>query len=105
MTMQVANILLSLSERVFPRRATPLHFAIFATISLFAIRAEAEFKLKESDRFFFNEVKPLLISRCASCHGPDKAEGGLRLDSREAALKGGDSGPAVVPGKPISRCC
>ena len=51
-------------------------------------------------RFFIEEVKPLLNSRCASCHGPDKAEGGLRLDSREAALEGGDSGPALVPGKP-----
>src|SRR4029079_18223120 len=45
-------------------------------------------------------VKPLLNLRCLSCHGPDKAEGGLRLGTREAALKGGDSVPAVVPGKP-----
>ena len=54
----------------------------------------------DADRFFVTDVKPLLASRCVSCHGPDKAEGGLRLDSREATLKGGDSGPAVVPGKP-----
>ncbi len=51
------------------------------------------------DRHFADKVKPLLDSRCISCHGPDKVKGGLRMDSREALLKGGDSGPAVVPGK------
>src|SRR3954451_8966931 len=52
------------------------------------------------DRYFAEKVRPLLSSRCVSCHGPEKSEGGLRLDSRAAALKGGDSGPALVPGKP-----
>ena len=52
------------------------------------------------DRHFVERVKPLLESRCVSCHGPDKVKAGLRLDSREAALKGGENGPAVVPGKP-----
>jgi hypothetical protein len=41
-----------------------------------------------------------LASRCLACHGPDEQEGGLRLDSREAAIKGGKRGPAVVPAKP-----
>src|SRR5262245_53001864 len=54
----------------------------------------------DPDRFFHSDVKPLLNTRCISCHGPDKAEGGLRLDYRERVLKGGDSGPALVPGKP-----
>lgn len=53
-----------------------------------------------SDRHFHDKVKPLLDSRCISCHGPDKVKGALRLDSRAAALKGGDNGPAVIPGKP-----
>ena len=51
-------------------------------------------------RYFTEKVKPLLDSRCISCHGPDKVKGGLRLDSRAALLKGGDNGPALVPGKP-----
>ena len=51
-------------------------------------------------RHFHDKVKPLLSSRCISCHGPDKQKGSLRLDSRTAALKGGDNGPALVPGKP-----
>jgi hypothetical protein len=53
-----------------------------------------------STRHFPERVQPLLDSRCVSCHGPDKVKGALRLDSREAALKGGETGPAIVPGKP-----
>ena len=47
---------------------------------------------------FVQTIAPLLKAKCVSCHGPDKQEGGLRLDSLEAALQGGDSGPAIVPG-------
>jgi mono/diheme cytochrome c family protein len=47
---------------------------------------------------FLNDVQPLLIARCVSCHGPDKQEGNLRLDSSAAAKAGGDRGPAIVPG-------
>jgi hypothetical protein len=48
--------------------------------------------------FFEKSVRPLLASRCQGCHGSAKQKGGLRLDSRAAMLKGGSSGPAVVPG-------
>jgi len=50
--------------------------------------------------FFEAKVRPLLVNRCQSCHGGSKAKGGLRLDSRATALTGGDTGPAIVPGKP-----
>jgi cytochrome c553 len=60
----------------------------------------AEKKLSEADRVFIDDVRPLLATRCVACHGAEKAEGGLRLDSRTAALAGGDTGPALVPGKP-----
>ena len=56
---------------------------------------------REGTEFFEKEVRPLLAERCWSCHGDAKApKGGLRLTSREGVLKGGDSGPAVVAGKP-----
>ena len=42
----------------------------------------------------------ILATHCVSCHGPTKQKGGLRLDRRADALRGGDSGSAVVPGKP-----
>src|SRR5579885_3371663 len=50
--------------------------------------------------FFERRVRPVLAENCFSCHGPKKQMGGLRLDSRSAILKGGDSGPAVLPGDP-----
>ena len=43
-------------------------------------------------------VQRLIQSKCVSCHGAEKQEGGLRLDSLTAAKQGGESGPAVVPG-------
>jgi hypothetical protein len=52
------------------------------------------------ERFFEQKVRPLLAQKCFSCHGEKKQKAGLRLDSLEAILKGGESGPAVVPGKP-----
>ena len=49
---------------------------------------------------FEKTVRPLLIERCVSCHGPQKQKGGLRLDTAEGLVNGGDSGPVVVAGKP-----
>src|SRR5688572_7195414 len=49
---------------------------------------------------FMLEVKPILEATCVSCHGPEKPKGELRLDSRAGAIKGGDSGTALTPGKP-----
>jgi hypothetical protein len=54
----------------------------------------------EGVEFFEKEIRPLLVEKCHKCHGKDKVRGGLRLIGREQLLKGGDSGPAVVPGKP-----
>lgn len=56
----------------------------------------------EASEFFENRVRPLLVEHCHGCHSrtAKKVKGGLLLDSRDATLKGGDTGPAVVPGKP-----
>ena len=50
--------------------------------------------------FFEQRIRPVFHEHCGECHGAEKQEGGLRLDSRAAMLEGGDSGPAIVPGKP-----
>ena len=52
--------------------------------------------------FFEKQVRPILVSRCYECHSGKsvKLQGGLRLDSLAGAIKGGETGPAVVPGKP-----
>jgi hypothetical protein len=53
-----------------------------------------------SESFFELKVRPILAGTCVKCHGEKKASGGLRLDSRDAMIAGGDGGPAVVPGDP-----
>jgi hypothetical protein len=52
--------------------------------------------------FFEAKVRPLLIQRCYRCHSEQakKHKGNLRLDSRDSIVKGGDTGPALVPGRP-----
>ena len=55
---------------------------------------------RDAIAFFEKEVRPVLSSRCYDCHGPEKKKGGLRLDFPEAILTGGDTGTALVPGKP-----
>ena len=47
---------------------------------------------------FWQDVQPLLGAKCISCHGPEKQEGHLRLDSWAAAQAGGDRGAAIVSG-------
>ena len=49
---------------------------------------------------FAREVKPILESACLSCHGEEKPKGGLSIQTRAAAVHGGDSGTSLVPGKP-----
>ena len=53
-----------------------------------------------SIEFFEKQVRPLLVKQCISCHGPAQQFSSLRVDSREALLKGGNRGPAIVPGDP-----
>lgn len=48
---------------------------------------------------YLRDIRPVLHQRCVSCHGPIRQEAGLRLDTGDFARSGGDSGPAVVPGK------
>ncbi len=72
--------------------------AIAALLALTAtVRAEES---QASLDYFEREVRPILADTCLKCHGADKQESDLRLDSRAALLKGGVSGPAVVPGQP-----
>jgi len=54
----------------------------------------------EQGRFFETNIRPLLVDQCQKCHGPKKQQAGLRLDSRENILQGGESGAAAVPGQP-----
>lgn len=48
---------------------------------------------------FARVVHPILEDKCSACHGPEKAKGGLRVDSYESLMKGGEYGPAIRAGK------
>lgn len=52
----------------------------------------------EEDPVYLKTVRPLLDTQCVKCHGPEKQKANLRLDTLNAMMEGGDSGPAVVPG-------
>ena len=71
---------------------------LFATI-LFAAAAHAA-PTPEQAEFFEKSVRPVLVEHCFKCHGAEKQKGDLRMDSREALLKGTDTGPVVFPGDP-----
>ncbi|HEY4258585.1 MAG TPA: c-type cytochrome domain-containing protein, partial [Schlesneria sp.] len=49
---------------------------------------------------YTTQVKPLLAKHCLQCHGPEKQQSGLRIDSGRAIVDGGDSGPALVARDP-----
>ena len=55
---------------------------------------------ENTDAQFENQIRPVLVETCFRCHGDSKVSGMLRVDSREALMKGGESGAAIVPGKP-----
>lgn len=48
---------------------------------------------------YTRDIQPIFNARCVSCHGPEKQRSGLRMDSGEMVLQGGNSGPVVVKGK------
>jgi hypothetical protein len=50
---------------------------------------------------YLRDIKPLLAKHCYECHGATKQRSGLRLDTAAAILRGGDSGPGVIPGKSV----
>ncbi len=52
------------------------------------------------DQYFTQRIAPILERRCVHCHGDSTRKGNLSLATASGAFKGGDSGPAVVPGKP-----
>jgi mono/diheme cytochrome c family protein len=76
-------------------RAAPLALLFFG-LAAAAVGAISP----EEAEFFEKRIRPVLVEQCHSCHGPEKQKAELRLDSREALLKGSDLGPVVVAGKP-----
>ena len=81
------------------RSLTGLIILLFAAPS--AIAEERATPTKEQLDFFETKIRPVLVEHCYKCHAAEAKiiKGGLRLDSRDGLLKGGDTGPSVVPGQ------
>src|SRR3982750_2304320 len=79
--------------------AAPIFSSAF---SLLACGISSAAEPAESVEFFEKRIRPVLSEQCYKCHSStsEKLKGGLMLDSREALLKGGDTGPAITPGHP-----
>jgi len=69
-------------------------------LALLCIAAPVAARADEGNDFFEAKVRPVLVEHCLGCHGEKKQKGGLRLDTKAGWEKGGDTGPAIVPGKP-----
>ena len=88
-------------ERPFAKLA----LAVLA-LCIFALNARRGFgqprdsTLKVSSaeqKFFESKIRPVLVEHCYKCHGKETQEGGLRLDTRQGVLAGGDRGPLINP--------
>jgi hypothetical protein len=77
-----------------------LHVGWFVVIALVLLPGRGElFAAETSSEFFEKRIRPILVERCYECHATGKkTKGGLALDTAAATLKGGDSGPAILPG-------
>ena len=96
------------SPTVVPPRPVIVRLAIWASLLLVGLNQQLAWGADEvpasasTREFFETKVLPILKSRCLECHSHEsgKSKGGLMLDSRSGWQTGGDSGPAIVPGKP-----
>lgn len=83
----------------FLARALWLGSFLVLRANVFAAPAAAD---SNPQNFFETKIRPVLVDQCYECHNAKKHKGGLVLDSRAGWEAGGDSGPAIVPGKPES---
>ncbi len=73
---------------------------LVSCLPLLSLSAQAPVPQALPERVSYDkDVKPLLAQNCYSCHGAEVQQAGLRLDLRQNALRGGDYGPVIVPGK------
>jgi mono/diheme cytochrome c family protein len=88
------------ARRRRPAKNLAAIFSAVAAVSAFTVVfAQSTLPDARSAEYFEAKVRPVLAVNCYHCH-TDERMGGLRLDSRDALLKGGRSGPAIVPGDP-----
>ena len=74
-------------------------FALIASVASSALAVDGDAQ-RAAMAYFEKEVRPILVKRCFECHSNTKQKGGLRVDHIGYLKSGGDTGPALVPGKP-----
>src|SRR3954453_8748868 len=79
-----------------------LRFPVAVVALVLGCLCRGEELAKDQVEFFESKIRPVLVEHCYECHSAksEKLKGKLQLDNREAARKGGETGPAVVPGDP-----
>jgi mono/diheme cytochrome c family protein len=84
------------------RRLAGVALLMMLGVELIASSARAADPTPAQLQFFENRIRPVLAENCYKCHSDqaEKIKGGLLLDGRDSVLKGGDTGPAIVPGDP-----
>src|SRR5688572_17879711 len=87
------------SMPVVRRSISVLAIALF-TLGAASLGASEKAPTVEELKFFETKVRPVLANNCYKCHGVDKQGNKLRLDGIATILAGGESGKAIVPGKP-----
>jgi mono/diheme cytochrome c family protein len=89
---------LSAIRRLYSIRAWRERLTVFLLLTLLLLGAIDSIAAADETIDYLAQIKPLLAEHCYACHGGLKQMGGLRLDTAELALKGGDSGPVIEPG-------
>jgi hypothetical protein len=91
---------LSKSAKRFVRDHDVAKKSTWLLLAVAIVVAPARAKGDGADTFFEVKIRPALAGTCFKCHGGEKVSNGLRVDSREALVKGGKHGPAIIPGDP-----
>src|SRR5690606_24595760 len=81
-------------------RFYPCAVLLCGALAVAPIAIAAEKPSAEAVEHFENKIRPVLAGTCAKCHGSQQASGGLRVDSLDALVTGGEHGPALIPGSP-----
>lgn len=76
------------------RKLSVVLLAVFPLAAQVALPPPANIKVD-----FIRDIEPILSAKCYSCHGDKVRQAGLRLDRRQAAMRGGDYGPVIIAGK------
>src|SRR5262245_30512535 len=83
-------------------KSESIHLLVVAAIGSTALAAPDLSKLppaaKQTGVTYAKDIKPIFAASCFNCHGERRQRGDLRLDSLEAALKGGEDGKVIIPG-------